>query len=112
MRAGAGPCSTMVDLRKLKEYLGTLADNRLQAIGRLQLFESASRNRRAVRSSATLGAGLAWHRVASPGIDSGAQQAEQGAKRGQVFRRRVRQEQGRSNQELSRCRGLAQGVGS
>jgi len=28
----------MVDLRKLKEYLGTLADNRLQAIGRLQLF--------------------------------------------------------------------------
>jgi len=28
----------MVDLRKLKEYLGTLADNRLQAIGKLQLL--------------------------------------------------------------------------
>ncbi len=56
------------------------------------------------------GPGRVSHCAASPGINTGAQKAEEGTERGQVPSCRMRKEQGSGSQELSRCRSLAQSV--
>ena len=58
------------------------------------------------------GARPARHGAGSSGIDTGAEQTKESTKRSQILCCRMRKQQSRGRQKLSRCRRLAQDVGS